>query len=238
MKLRCRVCDKDILAENINIQLGIAKCPGCNAVFDLVDELKLDVGESLDKRPAALPKQFHLDNWGPELTITHRWYTHSVWLLLIFCIFWDGFLVMWYSTAASALASGQGSGMLWLMFVFPLLHVAVGVGLTYFVISCFVNKTVIRAAAGELTVTHGPLPWGGSRHLLTSDLKQIFCVQQRRHQDHDCRYTYNVEALQRDGSRVTLLGSLPELDQARFIEQHVEQHLKLRDEPVAGEARV
>ncbi len=239
MQLRCRACDKAILAENINIQLGIAKCVGCNAVFNFVDKLKSERElDAYERQPVGMPKQFRLDNWGPELVLTRRWYTHAVWFLLAFCIFWNGFLVVWYSVAIGDLLFGKGGAGPVIMLLFPVLHLAVGAFLTYFVISTFVNKTVIRVAEGELSVKHGPLPWGGNCRIATSDLKQVFCTEKRHRRKHGCGYTYCVEALKRDNSKLTLVSSLEELDQALFIEQQVEQHLKMRNERVPGEVRV
>jgi hypothetical protein len=239
MQLRCRACEKDILAENINIQLGIAKCSGCNAVFNFIGKLKSEREPSdVRRHPVGMPKDFRLESWGPELVLTRRWYTHAVWLLLVFCIIWDGFLVMWYSVATRELIEGKGGAGPWIMLIFPVLHLAVGVFLTYFVISTFVNKTVIRVTAGELTVKHGPLPWGGNCQLPTCDLKQVFCTEKRHRKKHGCSFSYNVEALKSDGHQMTLVSSLQELNQALFIEQQVEQHLKIEDERVPGEVRV
>ena len=105
-------------------------------------------------------------------------------------------------------------------------------------IALFLNKTVIRVTSGELSVSHGPLPWGGSVRRSLADPKQVYCTEKRHHRKHGCGYTYTVEALKRDNSKLTLVGSLEELDQALFIEQQVEQHLKMRNDRVPGEVRV
>jgi hypothetical protein len=47
--------------------------------------------------------------------------------------------------------------------------------------------------------------------------------------------TYNVCAVLKGGQRVTLLSSLPEIDQALFVEQAVEEYLGIEDRPVGGE---
>jgi len=128
--------------------------------------------------------------------------------------------------------------MAFVMFLFPIIHLLVGVGLTYLVIAMFLNKTVIRVTSGDLSVTHGPLPFGGNCRLSVADLKQVFCVEKRHRRKHGCGYTYTVEALKHDHSKLTLVSNLEELDQALFIEQQVEQHLKIRNERVPGEVRV
>ena len=61
----------------------------------------------------------------------------------------------------------------WIMKVFPIAHVAVGVGLTYYTVAGFVNSTVLRVSEGQLAVRQGPFPWPGNRTLHTSDLDQL-----------------------------------------------------------------
>jgi len=236
LQLHCKSCGKLIPAQDVNIDKAIAKCQACHAVFRFADGL--DGGAGPARPQVGLPARFTLDNWGPELTITRRWYSHGLWFLVLFCIFWDGFLVMWYTMGIGSLVGGEGGGMIWVMLLFPILHLAVGVGLTYFVAAAFVNKTVIRVSSGELSVRHGPVPWPGNQTIPIADLKQLFCTESIHRGKNGCHSTYNVEVLKRDATRVKLVASLEELDQALFIEQQVEQQLKIPDERVPGEVRV
>ena len=236
MQLSCKTCGKAIPAQDVNIDKAIAKCQACHAVFSFLDQVS---GSAERPKPVVeIPKRFKLENWGPELTITRRWYTHAVWFLLVFCIFWDGFLVVWYTAGIGAMLSGQGDGMMWLMLVFPVLHVAVGLGLTYAVLCMFLNKTVIKVSMGELTVRHGPVPVWGNHQVLTCDLKQLYCTETIHHTKNGCNTTYNVLALVQGGKKLTLLSGLDQLDQGLFIEQQIEQHLRIPDERVAEEVRV
>src|SRR5262245_58690998 len=175
MKLLCATCRSPISAADVNIDLGIAKCVVCDDVFSFLET----VGSAIGTRPLVqTPKRYHVENWGSELVITRSWFNHSVWGLLAFCIFWDGFLVVWYWAGINELMRGShGSGMIWLMLVFPVLHVAVGLGLTYAVLCMFFNTTVIRVSGGELTVWSGPLPCGNNRRLFAADIKQLFCTE-------------------------------------------------------------
>jgi len=236
MQLACKSCTKPIPAADVNLDRGIAKCQGCHAVFSFLDDVG---GKSPVVRPQVpMPKRFVVDHWGPELSITHRWYSHGLWILLIFCVIWDGFLFAWYSAAIAGLMSGQANGGFWIMLIFPVLHLAVGVGLTYGTLCGFLNKTWIRVSVGELSVRHGPLPTGGNRQLFTADLKQLFCTEKIIRGKHGPRYSYNVEALLQGGTKLKLLSNLQDLDQALFVEQQIEQHLRIADERVPGEVRV
>src|SRR5262245_55375469 len=235
MQLKCGSCRSSIPAADVNIDLGIAKCVACDDVFSFLEV----VGGARGARPVVeTPKRFVVENWGSELVITRSWFNHSVWALSGFCIFWDGFLAVWYWIGIHELLRGShGSGMIWLMLVFPVLHVAVGVGLTYAVLCMIFNKTVIRVSGGELTVWTGPLPCGNNRRLFTSEIRQLFCTETKVRGEDSVHRSYDVMALMRDMSRVKLVSGLEELEQAWFIEQQVEGHLKIEDERVAGEVR-
>jgi hypothetical protein len=237
MQLSCRACGKAIPAADVNIDKAIAKCQACNAVFGFLDQVQGGHSSAV-RQPVGMPKGFKLDNWGPELTINWRWYSHGVWVLLFFCIFWDGFLVMWYSVGIGQLVSGKGDPGIWIMLVFPVLHLAVGAGLTYAVLCGFLNKTVIRVSMGELSIKHGPVPCFSNRLLLTVDLKQLFCTETVHRTKNGSHSSYSVMAEKRDGTKLKLLSNLQELDQALYVEQQIEQHLKIPDQRVQEEVRV
>lgn len=236
MQLSCKSCGKAIPAQDVNIDKAIAKCRACHAVFSFLDQV--GDGRVGPRPPVEMPKRFRVENWGPELSITRPWYTHAVWFFLVFCIFWDGFLVVWYSIGIGAMLAGEGGGMAWIMLVFPVLHVAVGLGLTYAVICMFLNKTVIKVSMGELTVRSGPVPCGGNHQIRTSDLKQLYCTETIYHTKNGCNTTYNVLALTQTGDKIKLLTGLDQLDQGLFIEQQIEQHLRIPDERMPEEVRV
>ena len=243
LQLACKSCGKAIPAGNVNIAKAIAKCEACDAVFGFMDVLasdRLRCGEKL-QQPAA----FEVDVWGPELTLTRRWYSHGLWALLAFCIFWDGFLAVWYAIGIREVLAEKGGtvGPDWwaglIMLVFPVFHLALGVGLTYAVISGFVNRTVVRVAGGELSVWHGPLPWPGNQRLLTTDIQQLYCAEARRPAgDSGCSKTFNLLAVTGKNDEVTLLSCLDDLEHGLFIEQQLERHLKIQDQWVPGQVRV
>jgi hypothetical protein len=232
-QLACKACGKLIPAADVNIDKALAKCLACNAVFSIAG----DVGAGNQPRlPVPMPKGFRVESWGSELTLTRRWYTHGLWGLLAFCIFWDGFLVVWYAIGVTGLFSGNIEGPVWLMLVFPVLHVAVGVGMTYAVLCGFLNRTTVRISGGELSVSHGPIPWYSNQQLFASDIRQLYCAESKRPAGQDNnRRTYEVIALLRADDKVTLLTGLEDLDHGLFVEQQIEQHLKISDERVPGE---
>jgi hypothetical protein len=247
-QLTCKACSKLIPAADVNLDKAIAKCQSCNAVFGILDHVSASGGwrELADhlKVPVPAPKSVEVDAWGPELTLTRRWYTHGLWGVVLFCLFWDAFLVVWYTIGLRNLFGSEADGPgIWpsiFMLVFPVFHLAIGVSLTYFAICGFVNRTVVRIAGGELSVWHGPMPWPGRQRLFTSDIKQLYCTETVNKDSDSCRTsrTYNVLAVTNKNDQIKLITGLDDLDQGRYIEQQLEAHLKIRDERVPDEVRV
>lgn len=233
MQLTCQSCGKMILAEDINIQLAIAKCGACHAVFNFAET----VGGLPSRKPTAnKPKQIELIDTGSELAIRWRWFSHAVWFLVVFCLFWDGFLVLWYSIGLAQLWGRNADFGAVVMLLFPVIHLAIGVGLTYFVISTFVNRTSLLVALGQLEIKHGPLPWPGNCVINVVDIEQFFCVEKFGSRKSR-QSSFELHVLLRSGEKKKLLSAITEEEFALFLEQTLETHLGIEDRPVAGEYR-
>jgi hypothetical protein len=163
---------------------------------------------------------------SPRLVIERRWFTPVLFGAVIFCTFWDGFLVLWYGMA---LASKHPPAM---TIFFPLMHVGAGVAITYSTLCGFVNRTRITVENGVLTIAHGPLPWRGNRAVAIENLRQLFCEQIVGSKG---RRSYRLNALLKTGEKAVLLSALPDPDSALCLEGLLEKRLGIADEPVAGE---
>jgi len=232
MQLHCPNCRSSIVADGINLNLLVAKCASCSNVFSFADDLDLSVA---DKPQVDQPKRFRVENWGPDLTIAYRWYTHAVWVLVFFCVIWDGFIVGFYSSVIAGLSDGKVETMDVVALVFPILHVLIGLALTYACIATLLNKTTIRIGGHQLTISSGPVPCGKAILLQAADIRQLYCVKKEHRHKRSTSYTYELNALLRDGVSKTLIQSLTDYQQARFIEQQLESHLKIVDERVGEE---
>ncbi len=237
MPLSCPSCGSEIPAADVNINLALAKCMRCSHVFNFGKELNArPITAVAAPRNVPIPTSMHIEELGNDLTLSWSWYSHALWFLLVFCIFWDSFLVMWYGILLSGSFAMKGAGWFILLpALFPLIHVAVGVGLTYAVLAGFLNRTTVRVTQGELTVRHGPVPFWGNQTISVFEVSQLYvteCVTNGRRRQS---ITYDVNAIRSDGTKVKLIGGLQELDRALFLEQKLEEHLKIEDERVAGE---
>ncbi len=232
----------------------VAKCSGCNAVFDFSEQLspaeraEPAAAATLTQRPlpVALPTGWKIQRRDgepldggfsyrasphhavQELSLSWRWFSPGKHLfMLIFAVGWNSFLVFWYQ------AVSQG-GAPWLFYVFPLVHVAVGVSMAYGALTGLVNRTTITVGDRELTVRHGPLPWRGNHTIAHRDVAQLFC--QKHMTKNKSAHTFAVHAQLQD-RELELVSNLPEARQALYIEQLIEGALGIEDAPVAGELK-
>jgi hypothetical protein len=172
------------------------------------------------------PRGIKVDDDGYRLRIRRRWFGPQYIFLLFFCIAWDAFLVFWYSMAFQVDAP-------WIMVVFPIAHVAVGVGLTYFVLAGLLNTTTITADPQELMVRHRPIPWRGNVKYAASQIRQLYVKRDKA--EVNGSKTFSLYALLLNRKAVKLLSGLLEPSQGQFIEQEIERHLGIAPEAVKGE---
>lgn len=141
-----------------------------------------------------------------------------------FAVLWDSFLFFWYSQAL-----GRDETP-WIAVVFPLGHVAAGIGITYYVIAASVNTTDVTISESLVEVASGPVPWLGDRSITVDQFTAVL-VRERRG-SRGAR-TYSVMYADRQRKERTLLKGLPRLDQAEFIADTIRDTLALDAKPVA-----
>ncbi len=229
MQLACKQCGRDIPPDDINIDTLVAKCRACNAVFCFAEEVgAVPHGESRTRPKFDPPPGVTVSDWDGKLKIVRRWFSLKVIGLLFFCTIWDGFLVFWYS-----LAFKEDAPLM--MKLFPLLHVMVGVLLTYSVAAGFVNKTLVEVYLDEMKIRHGPLPWPGNRIIPSQEIDQLFTRERIHRTKNGTNYSYELSMMDKGGKQVKLLSNLENPEQALFFEQQIESYLRIKDRAVAGE---
>src|SRR4051812_14365745 len=136
MKVVCPSCRVPVAADDVAADTGLARCRTCSRVFRFADDAAL-AKPAVPPRPVARqPRSAASSDANGELTVKYRWFSPQYLFLAFFCVVWDGFLVSWY---ADALPRGE-----WGPLLAPLLHVAVGVVMTYSTLAHFVNTTTLR----------------------------------------------------------------------------------------------
>jgi hypothetical protein len=213
-----------------------------DAAQDEAERLRKEVDRLKKPGPAAaveepqipIPERFNVTRTANELTVRWRWFRAQHVFMLFFAIAWDAFLVFWYFGPMA----GQG-GLLFQ--VFPIVHVAVGLGISYSVLTGFLNSTTIAVARGRLRVKHGPLPWRGNRVMSRDDVTQLFVRESKS--THRSRYSSDISIISRfdllavdaDAREITLVRGLETPAQARYLEHAFEARLGILDKRVPGE---
>jgi hypothetical protein len=237
MKLHCPDCGRLIPAEDVNLSTSVAKCRACNAVFDFRDTLRSETrrGPNSGPPPVApiLPRssRIRVEEFAGVLRFHWRWFGLHHLAMAVFCVAWDSFLVFWYSMAFS------DRNVPWIMVVFPVAHVAVGVGLTYTVLTGFLNSTTVEVGHDQIRVRHGPLPWTGNQTLPTARIVQLHCEQARSSSNRNGGSSthYELWATLSDGRKLRLLGGFTDITEPRLLEARIEKWLNIAPRPVVGE---
>jgi hypothetical protein len=123
------------------------------------------------------------------------------------------------------------------IFLFPLAGIVMG----YIVLACWINRTVVTATMDALIVERGPLPWRNARVVVSaSELVQLYVQAYTSHEENDAPITaYRVMANRRagDGSPVLIDRGMKSYEDARALEQWIEERMGINDRPVPGEYR-
>lgn len=182
----------------------------------------------------GIPGNIHVDRNVHHLRITRKWFGFKFIFFTLFVLVWDAFLINWYSMAFSSNIQDMFDLM---FFLFPLLHVAVGIGLTYYVLTGYLNNTFIDIDYDWITVRHGPLPFFGNKKISSKTAVQLYCKSDDLLGAHNNYRTFAVYVITRDRRNIKLLSGLDNTEQALFIEQEIENFLNIEDKPVKGEIR-
>jgi hypothetical protein len=227
MKITCPECRVPVAAEDVNLATGLAKCRTCNNVFRFADDPELAPQTTRARAPVEKPRSIVTYASDGELTLDYRWFSPKYIFMVFFCLFWNGFLVFWYTAAFQTRNP--------IMMLFPLLHVGVGLFITYITIAGFVNTTTVQIDRGRIQVRHHPLPFGRRLELATGDVKQLFCQERISRSRNGVAYMYDLVALLRDGTRRKVVSNLDSPELTLYLEQNAEAWLRIPDEAVTGE---
>ncbi len=229
MRIKCKKCREDVDSKDVDLERNIAKCAQCGEVFNCEDQLSEVTSrqQTVNRPDMTTPKGFTIKQDQGALVITRRWFGAQFLFLTFFCIFWDGFLVVWYSIALSQ--------HVWIMAVFPVLHVLVGIGLTYYVLCGYLNRTIITVKRGSIDIIHVPLPAPGAVQITTAEIAQLYTKRKVYHGNDSYSETYEVRMKTYDQKDRKLMEGFYEQDQALFVEQQIERYLGIADATVQGE---
>ena len=171
---------------------------------------------------APVPEKLDLVEDHGKLVIRRKWFGWHLIFLTIFCVVWDGFLFFWYSIAFSDPDSGL------MMKLFPIGHLAVGVGLTYFVIAGYFNKTDIIIDPMYIEVKIYPIKWFGNKKIDITEIKQLYTTEKISNTKNGTTVRYQVSVVTNENKQKKLVGGLESREQGLFIEHKIEEILGIK----------
>ena len=119
--------------------------------------------------------------------------------------------------------------------IFPL----IGLTVAYVATAMWVNKTSFKRTKKGITISRGPLPWPNSNLLIKkSKTKQCFVesyVRTRSQRGGTTSLDYRVVALQKNNDKIVIVNGMHSYNDARILEQWLEEKLSIEDLAVEGE---
>ena len=157
--ISCKKCGGQLTAESVIEDEQAIRCGHCQAIFTFEPDgpKKKSAKRPRKKVKVKLPKELSLIESDHELVITRKWYSTASPLMLILFV---GMIL--------ALSNKLGFHPYAFFLIVPL---------SYLLLTCFVNSTVVRVSAGVLSVKTGPLPWYGNLELEANLLEQLYAVE-------------------------------------------------------------
>jgi hypothetical protein len=230
MQIVCPKCDATIPADNLDLGRNLAKCGVCGEVFNCaaqLDGLASPGGGDIKRGEVPLPKGLRVYRRADGLRILRRWLGPKFFGLAFFCLFWNGFMVVWFTIAITQKQ--------WAMAAFGTVHGLVGLGVAYFTLAGFLNTTTITVVHGLLSVTSGPIRVPGNKNITADALQQLYTKRHVSHGKNGTSISYELRAQTTDGKDEKLVGGLDKQEQALFMEQQIEEFLGIEDRPIRGE---
>ena len=229
IQINCVECKSPIHADDINLQHYIAKCQNCHTVFDFKKQLE----DAPKNRPeVVMPPNVEILRLRSELDISFTWWTphKKPTFLIFFTLFWNSIVSIFVIVA---LVTGE-----WMMLAGISIHLTIGLGLAYYLLCKYFNKTIFRVTNNYLTTKHRPfpVPFYGAKDISVADIDQFYCKEYVSHTENkQPKYAYAVYAITQTGKEIKVLKGLATPQQALYIEQEVEKFLGLVDRKVSGE---
>ncbi|MAT14672.1 MAG: hypothetical protein CMJ46_05305 [Planctomyces sp.] len=232
--LSCSKCGAALREQDFNLELGVARCGYCKAWSRIAEpRVNLESEQTRLKREVSRPDKYELNEYHGVLHITWKWFTWASVFLIFFTLFWNG--IAFAVFGGFLFGAIEEGGWMFLIALFPLIHVSIGLLLAYYTVATLFNRTTIMVSPHHMLIKHGPIPWRGAELDDTKDIDQLFCQENIHRNKNSTSHTYDVKARLASGKEVKLLSRLENVQEAVFLEQQIERFLGIEDRRIAGE---
>ena len=232
---------RDVLAERKNSEINSVSADMPEVVFkDKQDSTETDStdNENTNKESETdkfielvLPKKFTLDLYDDYMHITLSWFGKKTFVATLIAVFYIGSsLVLFFSENTTI----TGSPLM--IKLAPWISSIIGVGILYYTLTTWLNKTHIFVSQKAIEINHKPLPWFGNKRLETKNIKQLYSKREISSSTSNNRtsVSYHLHVISFDEDDMTLL-KVENSAQALFLEQEIEKYLGIENLKVRGE---
>ena len=227
--LTCKHCGTAIPAESIG-DGELAICNTCDALNNLSTEPIVMPQKAKAKRNRFAPDRFKMQQFPDAVEISYHWWQRYHWGLIGINLIWNGFMALWITIA---LSTGE-----YQMLLCGSIHILVGLGLFYALITGAVNRTRIRIEEHGLNIIHRPIPTYGNpdKRIDRRSIEQVYCQRRLSHEQNEKPvYVFDVHYVAKGAADAVLVKGLETHEEALFVEQYIESLYHLDDEAVGGE---
>lgn len=184
-----------------------------------------------DKKDITLPKGFEVNYFEEYMQITRVWHGVKTYFILLFALIFNG---VWINSGFVELLLSDRELLPKLFFS---IFFFLGLGLLYFAVATWLNKTQIYVSKSNIEIKHQPVPWLGNKKIKADNIEQLFVEEKYQGSSNDNpRYSYNVIGLTSEGTQFKLIAGCESRYHARFIEKTIENYLGIENVTIEGEA--
>ncbi len=227
--LSCPKCNHFISGADINIEKTIARCSHCQHVFGFSH----DSASGLLKPELIIPQGIEVLKLRSEMDMRLDWSKTASSggrkFMLLFTFLWNIILLPF---VLSIVLSGS-----WGLLLFISLHLAVGLGLIWYLAAMYLNKTSISLNKQIMRVRTMPvpLPLHKAKEIELGQIDQMYVSRYTESTSNGVpNYAFALYALMKDGEKVSLLRGMNKETQ-QYIEQEIEGYLGIPNKRISEE---
>jgi hypothetical protein len=234
VKLPCPSCGEFVQGPDIDLSRCLAVCRACNEVVPLPQVVRVDRqgvivhdGDAMlvAREVAGLPlyayRPSHIPlsetRTGQRIVLRLMPSLSTGLVALLTAVVWNLLMILWLRFALSS----DGSILGVLRFMFPVLHLIVGLFFLYMAVCLLVNRIEMTVTPTKFQFTHRPLWQGGD---FSEPLRNLRCFVDNQHMAR-ARHerwlrqaiSWTVVALTRDNRSLEMDLYLLERDHARYV---------------------
>lgn len=234
--LECKHCHAPLPDEQLSDNDDIVVCEFCNTVHYMNQQpMPYPEKPKREKMKRGKPEKFKLSRMPDGIEINYRWLGKQHTGLLFFAIIWNAFITFFTFMMFFADGGDEPGAM---VFCFMIPFYAVGIGMAWYVLAGFMNKTAVRIRGGGIETVHAPIPMFGMKNLSVDRraIEQVYCKRRVAYSSNDVPvYVFDVHYVKKGGDDYELIKGLDSLNKAVFIEQQIEKLYRIDDVGVDGE---